>query len=264
MTYPCFKGVKMLNSDLSYFIGFVMADGTFQEGSRNRGRITIEIKREDEQLLKDISNILPCNSYIRYRERTTNFKENHKSALLSIYNYDFRQFVKQYIPLGKKSDITYIPKDVSISDFLRGFIDGDGSIGFTVNDAPFVSIITSSEQFKQDYLDFLEKEFGIVKHLNRNKRDNVYNIVVFNEDAINLIKFLYKDCNLCLKRKYDNAMECLKWVRTVRKAGKRKPWDKEQDNYILTHSIEDSMKYLNRSEKSVKMRLIRLKHSNKY
>lgn len=59
-------------------------------------------------------------------------------------------------------------------------------------------------------------------------------------------------------------MECLKWVRTVRKAGKRKPWDKEQDNYILTHSVEDSIKHLNRSEKSVKMRLIRLKHSNKY
>lgn len=254
----------MLNSNLSYFIGFVMADGTFQEGSRNRGRITIEIKREDEQLLKDISNILPCNSYIRYRERTTNFKEGYKSALLSIYDYDFRQFVKQYIPLGKKSDITYIPKDVNISDFLRGFIDGDGSIGFTANNAPFVSIITSSEQFKQDYLNFLEKEFSIIKHINRNKRDNVYNITVFNEDAINLIKFLYKDCNLCLKRKYDSAMECLKWVRTVRKAGKRKPWDKEQDNYILTHSIEDSMKYLNRSEKSVKMRLIRLKHSNKY
>lgn len=192
MTYPCFKGVRMLNSNLSYFIGFVMADGTFQEGSRNRGKIVIEIKREDEQLLKDISNILPCNSYIRYRERTTNFKENHKSALLSIYNYDFRQFVKQYIPLGKKSDITYIPKDVSISDFLRGFIDGDGSIGFTVNDAPFVSIITLSEQFKQDYLDFLEREFGIVKHLNRNKRDNVYNIVVFNEDAINLLNSFIK------------------------------------------------------------------------
>lgn len=43
-----------------------------------------------------------------------------------------------------------------------------------------------------------------------------------------------------------------------------KKWDDYQDNYILTHTLEESIKELDRTEKSIKMRLIRLKNKPNY
>jgi phage-related protein len=39
----------------------------------------------------------------------------------------------------------------------------------------------------------------------------------------------------------------------------RKKWTKDEDDYIMTHNIVESMKYLDRTEKSINIRLYRLK-----
>ena len=104
----------------------------------------------------------------------------------------------------------------------------------------------------------LFEKFGIEKDVHRNKRDGVYNIVVSNEDALNVIHYLYDDSTLYLDRKYQKALETYQWIRTIPKAPPRKRWTPEQDEYILSHSIEESMEYLGRTKQSVKTRLYRL------
>lgn len=47
-------------------------------------------------------------------------------------------------------------------------------------------------------------------------------------------------------------------VRTAPKTPSRKKWTPEQDKYILTHTIEESMSYLNRTKQSIRTRLYRL------
>jgi len=58
-------------------------------------------------------------------------------------------------------------------------------------------------------------------------------------------------------------MTNLLWKRpkSMRVRSKQKKWTPEQDSYILTHSLKDSMEYLDRTEQSVKLRLWRLKNS---
>ncbi|WP_413200804.1 hypothetical protein, partial [Nostoc piscinale] len=56
------------------------------------------------------------------------------------------------------------------------------------------------------------------------------------------------------------ASEVLNWSRPtdMRMVKNRKLWTPEEDQFITTHSIECSMKVLNRSQNSVEMRLWRL------
>ena len=67
-------------------------------------------------------------------------------------------------------------------------------------------MVTKSEFLKEKYLEFLYKNFGITKKLNRNKRDNVYNVVVKNKNAKDLANLLYNNDDIHLNRKYDKAM----------------------------------------------------------
>lgn len=132
---------------------------------------------------------------------------------------------------------------------------------FTSNNEPFVSITVTSENLVKEYLHLLKQNFGVTKILNPNKRDNVYNITVKNEDAISLSNYLYKDSTIHLDRKYSKHLECLNWKRSKRKVDSRS-WTSEEDIFILNNTIENSMSHLDRTDNSVKMRLWRLKQNN--
>jgi hypothetical protein len=70
---------------------------------------------------------------------------------------------------------------------------------------------------------------------------------------------------LALERKGTQKEKVASWVRpkTMRKMTRKKFWTKEQDEYVLSHSVEESICYLTRSEKSVIMRLWRLKQQER-
>lgn len=65
----------------------------------------------------------------------------------------------------------------SEKDFWRGVFDGNGSIGFTSDNEPFISIVMTSENLKNTFCELLAEKFDIRKTVNPNKRDHVYNII---------------------------------------------------------------------------------------
>lgn len=166
------------------------------------------------------------------------------------------------MPSGVKHDIVEMTKvPFSDRDYFRGLIDGNGSVGFSTTGLPFISLNTSSDYLAAGYQDFIYKVTGINKNNNRNKRDNTYNIVLGVEGAQKLIKELYYSGCLGLKRKMDSAEKVLAWVRPSgmkKRNFEVKKWTSEEDAFILSHPIEESQKHLNRTAKSVKIRLWRL------
>lgn len=253
--------LNIKNSEHAYFIGFAQADGSLYEQSRNRGRFSIELQRNDREVLEKLSSILDCNYTITERIRDTNFKENYSSCCLNIYNLDFRNNIKKYLCVGKKSDMIKEPKGIIKNDYFRGIIDGDGSIGFTSEGFPFVSLVTDSQQLAIDFLDYIKELTEKQKTATRNTRDNVFNIMVTKEDAQILVQDMYYSNCISLKRKFDKSLEILNWKRPYwLKKVNSKRWDKEQDEYILNHTIEESIKILERTESSIKNRLFRLSH----
>ncbi len=185
--------------------------------------------------------------------------------MFGLYNWDFRKEINRLgLPHGRKSEIISPPKGNFIErDYLRGLLDGDGSVGVTTKDLPFVNFTIKSEVLKEYLVDVIEKIIGEKKNIRRNKRDNIYNIMINREKAQKFIKYLYYPGCLCLNRKLKMAGGAIKWKRpkNMKRVLQKKYWKKWEDEYIKNHSIIKSCNYLNRTKSSINMRLWRIKNN---
>ena len=197
--------------------------------------------------------------------RNTNFKEEYRSYSITICNMKFREEINKLgVPYGKKSSIVSPPiGEFCERDYIRGLVDGDGSVGVAAAEFPFISLTIKSEALKKYFLNILEKIVGEKKRLNRNKRDGIYNIMINREKAQKLIRYLYYPDCLALGRKLKSAKLALQWKRPegMRRVICQKFWEDREDKYILSHSLKKSCDYLERTENSVGMRLWRLKNN---
>ena len=254
--------MDLMVPEYAYLYGFLQADGGLYEGTRNRGKATIHIATRDRHILEEFQKIVPFYSSIRDRVRDTNFAKNFKSSCWSVCALEFRTALKDNgFTVGVKSFVQESPqREFSEMDYYRGLIDGDGSLGVTGNGFPFLSLVTCSKHVAYDYIDFLAGITGQTKTTSRNKRDGAYNIMVCKEDCKAVVSKLYYDGCLALERKAKKKDIVMRWARpsSMKKMGRRKRWDDEQDQYILAHSVEESICYLTRSKNSVIMRLWRL------
>ena len=256
--------IDLRKPEHAYFYGFALTDGHLREGTRNRGSLSIEVAIRDTELLQKFKTLFEVNSIYKERFRETNFTSKKKAGYcsFSIYDLNFRNELKEYgFPVGKKSDIISPPlKEFSEIDFIRGLIDGDGSVGLTSKGLPFISFTTASEDIRNYVVNFINKTLNRNINPQRNKRDNIYNIVIQTISAQQLYKILYYDNCLCLTRK--NHKEILNWKPQIlrNRVIPAKRWNKDEDHFILTHTIEESIKELNRTYKSIYKRLWTLKN----
>jgi len=209
------KFMNLNNPQYSYMLAFLQCDGHLRESTRNRGRLSVEIKYIDRHILKSFAALTPYNSFLKTRTRDTNFKKEYKSAIWNLYNWDARKKLQSLgLSAGKKSNIIAPPKvKFSKRDYVRGLIDADGSVGITKYGFPFISFTTASENMKKFMCDYVYEVVGYRPNIKRNKRDNIYNINLFRELAQALIANIYYENCLSLKRKYRLATKALKWRR---------------------------------------------------
>lgn len=248
-----------LTKKICYMIGFFHADGSLSAYSRNRGKFEIELSRKDRKILKKFQRMIPCHSRYRERTRDTNFKNTYRSAILTVNDLHFRNFLKSVgCPVGRKDLIIAPPNPLPYPiSYFRGYADGNGSVGFTETGTPFLSVTTNSDAIKDFVLSFLFKRFGLRKKVSRNTRDNIYNIMVTRENAVALSRLLYLRGGLCLSRKKKAAKEIQNWKNPFPKANRR-TWFSDEDEIVLKFSVEKAAKKLKRSERSIKMRHWRL------
>ena len=252
--------LNLTNEEDAYFYGLLLTDGHAYLTTRNRGRISLELI--DQDIIQKIFK--KYGGSTNERTRNTNFKDNHTSYSWKNYQFEFRNELFTYgFPAGDKQYLQDIPKvDFNQKGFWRGVIDGNGSLGMTRRNIPFLSLGTKSELLKNNWEMFLLNNFGIIKKNNRNVRDNFYNILITKEDAQKVSFYLYNNSTLNIKRKYESYLSIMKWKRPLdmKKLCRAKSWNKNEDYYVLNHSIENSCKELERSESSIKNRVFRLKH----
>lgn len=257
-----------INKDTSYMIGLFQTDGSMSLEGKNKGRFRLELSSRDEDIIYKLEKIIPYKYTTRKRRRKISIKEhdyNNETIQLTVYNLNFRNELLSWgIPYGKKSKIIKPPlhlENLSIKDYVRGLYDGDGSLGITSQNIPYISFTTDSDDIVNFLKNYISEITGKpLKDIKRNIRDNIYNIVITKEDAVKFCNDVYYDGCLSLDRKYQKSIEVKKWVRPEGMIISNKlSWDYYQDYFILNHSLEESVEVLNRSEKSIKMRLWRLK-----
>lgn len=248
----------------AYLFGLLQTDGHHQASTRNRGRITIELAADDAVLLHRLVDIVPWYSSVRYRTRDTNFRDSYRSATWTLSSWDARaELTLLGLPPGPKSSTASPPSaHHARRDYVRGLVDGDGSVGFTGSGKPFVSFVSASEALIRYFEAFGEEITGVPRRTNRNRRDGVFNPMYQSDAAAALARYLYRPGDLALERKARAALAAGAWARPsgMRRSYSAKRWSAEEDREALAdRPIAAIAADLGRTYQSVNARRTRLR-----
>ncbi|MFG3340128.1 LAGLIDADG family homing endonuclease [Glycomyces sp. NPDC048151] len=254
--------------EVAYLIGLLQTDGTHGGSLDVKGKVTLELAARDEAVLPRLAAVIPCYTSIRHRTRDTNFSKAYESVTLSFYDQDTRKALAALgVPPGRKSRSIAPPRQpFSRADYVRGVLDGDGSVGFTAKGLPFVSLVTASPALAEFFCEVLQEVCGVARTARQNQRDGVANIIVVNTAAAKLATWAwYSPDALSIDRKLRAATQVAAWVPDPANAARydivRKAWTPEEDQPIEEHSIAEAAALLGRTEKSVSARRSRLRGS---
>ncbi|MEU9749295.1 hypothetical protein AB0E17_26935 [Streptomyces niveus] len=244
--------------------GFLQADGHLSSGPGRKGRLTVEIGARDVEILREFQRLTPYNSSINTRTRSTNFAAEHHSVTWALCALEARTILNNIgLPYGRKSTRITPPRiEFSRPDYLRGVLDADGSVGFTGQGLPFVSLTTASTAVGAYLCHYAKNVTGAERQIRRNERDGIYNIVYTKEAAVELAAHLYYPGCLALERKRASAASLAAWQRPagmrIRPPGRR--WKPSEDRVLLR--LGDTARAaveLGRTESSCAIRLWRLR-----
>lgn len=205
-----------INKESAYWIGYLMADGCL---SINRGnkRLMLECKIEDKEILEKFCDFLGIR-----KDRIT-LGHKGRSAALCIANNRFSTSVETYGIFPNKSHLenhlpSFCENDELFFQFLKGIIDGDGTI-HTQRGSTGISFVNNSitfcEEVKQKLIKVLPypSSVWILSH-----RYTGYQPLYFlkigsgGPKRINLMflfeKF-YSDSKIILERKYTSFKKIL-------------------------------------------------------
>ena len=206
--------------DLWYVVGYIATDGCLSKDRRH-----IMIVSKDYQILKDIRDTLGLNAKISHHRGGLNTSAFH----VVISSVSFYRFLES-IGLTSKKSLTLGSLDVPSSyfkDFLRGVIDGDGSIYSWIHRTNghiqwSLRFHSGSKLFSEWLKNETEKYFNVWGrlHVRKSKDRNPFYIVKFGKMAAkDILSSCYpKDC-LALERKNKVAQECVKTKNLFKKYG---------------------------------------------
>jgi hypothetical protein len=204
---------------------------------------------------------------VSYRERVTNFGK-HRAAVWTVCDLGFRgELIQLGLPAGRKAATVAPPTAAfSVRDYLRGLIDGDGSVGFTRTGLPFISFVTASPALAEFFCSQALAVTGAHRTPRPNTRDGVYNPMVAGDPAAPFAAWLYPEGCLALDRKRDSAARVATWTRP---AGMRarpefgaRRWTAAEDAEVFDGSVRDAADRLGRSGRSVNIRRFRLRKAS--
>lgn len=201
----------------AYFLGLIYSDGNVRE--HNGGYfLNLELKREDRYILEKLASEFKCGNKIYDRNRKTNFGESCTSSFTTCNSKKMFDDLSKFNIVPNKSHTTesfcdnieeLIPFHL-IKHFLRGLIDGDGTISkrYTTNQNA-ISIYQNEIQFCYDFNRLLKiaiDDENLHENIVINKVSGVYNLRYRRiNDVCKICNFLYKDATIYLKRKYNLA-----------------------------------------------------------
>lgn len=250
--------------EYAYMFGFLQADGHLYQGAGQKGRLSVELNSRDIDLLYRFKHLTPYNSSVTERTRSTNFAENYNSAVWTLCSLEARTKLNSLgLPYGRKSRQIAPPSVAFVSrDYVRGLIDADGSIGHTGQGTPFISLTTSSTAIADHLCTYAREITGAERRVNRNARDEVYNITYEKEAAQILAADLYYPGCLSLGRKQVKAEAAASWTRPYdMRIVRSRRWTASEDQTLLrSDDVAAVAEKLGRSEQSCHMRRWRLRN----
>jgi hypothetical protein len=199
----------------AYYLGFLYADGSI---CKNDYRISIFLQDRDCNIIKSLHSDLKSQTNIQYREAF-----NNRKAQYGVY-FNSKDMYYDLINLGIKDNKSIkgvnFPSIDSylIPHFIRGFFDGDGTVG--LRQAMYKGRkngINRNMKFTCTCKSFIEKlskeiylgcgALGSIKEISnysktKSRATNIYNLIYWRvSDLKSLYAYLYNNSDICLERK---------------------------------------------------------------
>lgn len=190
--------------ELAYTIGLIATDGNLSPDKRH-----INITSKDEDILLAIRNSLGLTCKIGKKARGASLEKKY-----SVLNIGSKNFYNFLLSIGLRPNKSKTMGELQVprkffGDFLRGCIDGDGSITSSTHPETKlkqlrVRLVSASTSF----LDWIKVEInrqlklcGGWVYTSPNK--TIHTLSYGKQDSIKILKFIYKrKGNLYLKRKF--------------------------------------------------------------
>lgn len=200
-------------ADLWYIIGLIVTDGSLSKDGRH-----INITSKDKDLLVTVKSALCLENKLGLKARGGETEK--KYSVLQFGDVAFYRYLES-IGIHPKKSLTLEAIDVPdkyFKDFLRGVIDGDGSINTWIhktNGRPqwCLRIISGAPIFATWIHREIQSQYSVVGKVYTytfKGKKNPINIVKFGKIATKIIlKNTYYAGSLSLKRKLLQAKECL-------------------------------------------------------
>ena len=199
------------NQDKAYIAGLLWSDGCNQ---LNKGKVTIQLQERDINILEQIK-IVSNNERPLFKSKLHDKNPNwQNSIVLTWQSRNISQVLNDYGMVPRKSLVLEFPNwlDKTLySHFLRGYIDGDGSIYFSKDrNAIRVSMVGTSM-----FLSVVKNicfELGVKTYMSHKNEQNdiTYSLATTsNSGSFALLNWIYQDANLKLQRKYDKYQQAL-------------------------------------------------------
>ena len=221
--------------NLWYTIGLIATDGNLSKDCRH-----IVITSKDEDLLKGVKKIL--NLSLKLTKKARSQEKEKKYFALQIGDVNFYKFLLN-VGLTPKKSLTLDKIDVPdkyFKDFLRGVIDGDGSISSWIHKSNrniqwSSRIFSGSKLFINWLKEKTEKQFKIKGKLHISKKINtnpLYTLKFGKFSTKTILSNCYYQGSFALGRKASSAQRCLLSEDKLSKYGVHKPgwrnWQTQQ------------------------------------
>lgn len=196
----------------AYWLGFIFADGCISEKDGNSKRLKITLKLSDLEHISKFINSIEGN--LKPSIKTAKCKGKDFGVAEVVINCT--EMCNDLIKLGaipNKTKLLEVPEieyDLK-NHFMRGYIDGDGSLymgdrkGREGKKRFAVEIVGYNCKILDDINEYFN-ENGISSKIYF-KRENNSKVGVYGKDSINkLIELVYINSNIYLDRKYEKAL----------------------------------------------------------
>ncbi|PRT14044.1 hypothetical protein C6353_26550 [Bacillus toyonensis] len=193
----------------AYWLGFIAADGTIK-GEKNTV-MDLVLQAKDVDMLEMLKMHLNYNAPIHKREGVTKNGKQFYARGLRIMDKHVCERLAGYGIVKRKQSTVRIPQGLDkemIRHFIRGYFDGDGSIGEILSPGKItpqkVFSVTGNELMISDIRGILVNECDL--KANKLKKDNrskhTYSLHYGgNKQILKIYEFLYKNASVFMLRK---------------------------------------------------------------
>ncbi|MDO8530425.1 MAG: hypothetical protein Q7S10_03425 [bacterium] len=193
---------KKWSPEMAYILGFILADGCIIEGTYKgySEALKLGVNKKDIDILEKIKHQLSSAHKISLGKDAA-----HLGIVSQIIVNDLKKLRIGYRK-SLKENIPSVPKKY-VKDFIRGIVDGDGSIHFDKRNYPTLSICGGKNTITFLQSHFIS-EFNIYSKVGNVKKEGgqlLFYITYRANSAKTLIGYLYNNATLYLERKFKLA-----------------------------------------------------------